>query len=213
MHRVLPRQLSNIALLHCRSVQRPDCVQHKVPASSSLLVARGHRACRNVPHSPPSTKQIMAGLEPLLQTTVVKYHFANSKTAWEIRERDVVMIACEYASKFKVGQIWQLIEINGQENVVLLSVWEFSSFDPTTSTSTPNTTTSATTPPYLHCRLKNFKSVIKPLISSNHLFIITKNDLLICINLINGETIYSYDINQKIADQLKKPYFLCFYSN
>ena len=50
---------------------------------------------------------------------------------------------------------------------------------------------------------KNFKSVIKPLISSNHLFIITKNDLLICINLINGETIYSYDINQKIADQLK----------
>ena len=39
----------------------------------------------------------MAGLEPLLQTTVVKYHFANSKTAWEIRERDVVMVeGCQY---------------------------------------------------------------------------------------------------------------------
>ena len=47
---------------------------------------------------------------------------------------------------------------------------------------------------------KNFSSSIKPFVIDNYLFIITKNDLLVSLDLENGSIIYSYDINQLIAD-------------
>ena len=50
---------------------------------------------------------------------------------------------------------------------------------------------------------KNFTSNIKPLIFNNYLFLISKTNLLISINLKNGDTIYSYDIDKKIANFLK----------
>lgn len=50
---------------------------------------------------------------------------------------------------------------------------------------------------------KNFTSLIKPLIVNDCLFLITKNNLLISMNLNNGDIIYSYDINKKIAEFLK----------
>ena len=50
---------------------------------------------------------------------------------------------------------------------------------------------------------KNFTSNIKPLIFNNYLFLISKKNLLISINLKNGNTIYSYDIDKKIANFLK----------
>lgn len=46
---------------------------------------------------------------------------------------------------------------------------------------------------------KNFTSIIKPLILNDYAFLITKNKLLVCINLKNGKIIYSYNINEKIA--------------
>ena len=46
---------------------------------------------------------------------------------------------------------------------------------------------------------KNIISTVKPLINNNHIFLITENDLLIALDINNGEIIYSYDINQKIA--------------
>ncbi len=49
---------------------------------------------------------------------------------------------------------------------------------------------------------KNFSSTIKPLVINDYLFVITKKDLLISMDLKNGEIIYSYDLNQKIADYL-----------
>ena len=49
---------------------------------------------------------------------------------------------------------------------------------------------------------KNFSSTIKPLVINDYLFIITKKNLLISMDLKNGEIIYSYDLNQKIADYL-----------
>ena len=53
---------------------------------------------------------------------------------------------------------------------------------------------------------KNFTSNIKPVVFNNYLFLITKTNLLISINLINRNTIYSFDIDKKIADflQIKK---------
>ena len=42
---------------------------------------------------------------------------------------------------------------------------------------------------------------IKPFIINNYLFCVTKN-FLISMNLQNGEILYSYDINQKIAKYL-----------
>lgn len=45
----------------------------------------------------------------------------------------------------------------------------------------------------------NFSSEIKPLIISNYLFLVTKNDLLISWDLKKQKIIYSYDINQSIA--------------
>ena len=49
----------------------------------------------------------------------------------------------------------------------------------------------------------NVISQIKPLMIDGNLFLISKNNLLICINILSGEIIYSYKINQKIADYLK----------
>ena len=50
---------------------------------------------------------------------------------------------------------------------------------------------------------KNFSSLIKPLIIEDHLFLVSKNDLLISMSLESGKIIYSYDINTKIAEFLK----------
>ena len=44
---------------------------------------------------------------------------------------------------------------------------------------------------------------IEPLITNEQIFIVTKNDLLVCIDLTSGKIIYSYDINKKIANFLK----------
>ena len=50
---------------------------------------------------------------------------------------------------------------------------------------------------------KNFSSFIKPIIINNYLFLITKNDLIISLNLDDGEIIYSHNINKKISKFLK----------
>ena len=49
---------------------------------------------------------------------------------------------------------------------------------------------------------KNFTSLVKPLVIKDYIFLISRNNLLISINLNNGEIIYSYNINQKIAEFL-----------
>ena len=50
---------------------------------------------------------------------------------------------------------------------------------------------------------KNFSAFLNPQISNNHLFLVTKNNLLISVDLISGKLIYSYDINEKISEYLK----------
>ena len=50
---------------------------------------------------------------------------------------------------------------------------------------------------------KNFSSKIKPIILNDYLFLITKNNLLISMDMNDGSIIYSYDINKKIADFLE----------
>ena len=49
---------------------------------------------------------------------------------------------------------------------------------------------------------KNFSTKIKPFIINNYLFCITKKDFLVALNLKDGEILYSYDLNQKIAKYL-----------
>ena len=49
---------------------------------------------------------------------------------------------------------------------------------------------------------KNFISSVKPILNNNYLFLITKNNFLICLNLKNKKIVYSYDINRKIAELL-----------
>lgn len=49
---------------------------------------------------------------------------------------------------------------------------------------------------------KNYVSIIKPILIDDYIFSISKNNLLIAMNLSTGEIIYSYDINQKIANFL-----------
>ena len=49
---------------------------------------------------------------------------------------------------------------------------------------------------------KNFSLLIKPTIQNNFIFLITKNDLLILMNITNGNIIYSYNLNQQIANFL-----------
>jgi outer membrane protein assembly factor BamB len=50
---------------------------------------------------------------------------------------------------------------------------------------------------------KNFTSIVKPLILDNYFFSITSKNLLIAMNLKDGNIIYSRNINQTIADFLK----------
>ncbi len=50
---------------------------------------------------------------------------------------------------------------------------------------------------------KNFTSIIKPLIVDKYVFFITKNNLLISLNIEDGELLYSYNINKKISDFLQ----------
>ena len=47
-----------------------------------------------------------------------------------------------------------------------------------------------------------FSTLIKPVILNNYLFAISKNNLLISLNLKNGKIIYSYDINEEISNFL-----------
>lgn len=49
---------------------------------------------------------------------------------------------------------------------------------------------------------KNFTSIIKPLIIEDYLFLVSKKSFLIAMNLINGEIIYAYDLNKRIANFL-----------
>ena len=48
----------------------------------------------------------------------------------------------------------------------------------------------------------NIISNIKPLLVDNYLFLISSNNLFICIDIINSEIVYSLKINQKIANFL-----------
>ncbi|MDA7715636.1 hypothetical protein N8827_03505, partial [Pelagibacteraceae bacterium] len=45
----------------------------------------------------------------------------------------------------------------------------------------------------------NFTSIIKPIIHNNIGFLLTKNNLLIAINLLNSQILYSQDINSQVA--------------
>ncbi len=49
---------------------------------------------------------------------------------------------------------------------------------------------------------KEFSSKIKPVAFSKYLFLLTKNDFLVCLDLDVGKILYSYDVNDKIAEFL-----------
>ncbi len=49
---------------------------------------------------------------------------------------------------------------------------------------------------------KNFSSSIKPIINNDYLFTISKNNLLISMNLRNGKILFSHDLNDEIANFL-----------
>ena len=50
---------------------------------------------------------------------------------------------------------------------------------------------------------KKFSTELSPIATNENIFLILDNDLLVCLNLKKGNIIYSYDLNQKIADFLR----------
>ena len=46
---------------------------------------------------------------------------------------------------------------------------------------------------------KNFSSFLKPVLNNNYIFLISKNNLLISMDLSNGKIIYSYDIAENVS--------------
>ena len=50
---------------------------------------------------------------------------------------------------------------------------------------------------------KNFSSYLKPIINNNYLFLITKKNLLVSVDLRDNKILYSYNIDQQIAEFLK----------
>ena len=51
---------------------------------------------------------------------------------------------------------------------------------------------------------KKFSSKVNPIISNNYLFTVTNQNLLLALNLQNGEIIYGYNIDKLIANFLDK---------
>ena len=49
---------------------------------------------------------------------------------------------------------------------------------------------------------KEFSSKIKPVAFGKYLFLLTKNDFLVCLDLDVGKILYSYDVNDRIAEFL-----------
>ena len=49
---------------------------------------------------------------------------------------------------------------------------------------------------------KNFTTFLKPILIDNYLITVTKKNLLLMMDVTSGKIIYSYNINQKIADLL-----------
>ena len=49
----------------------------------------------------------------------------------------------------------------------------------------------------------NFSSITRPLINNNYLFLINRNNFLIAFDLTNNKILYSYSIDEQIADTLK----------
>ena len=49
----------------------------------------------------------------------------------------------------------------------------------------------------------NFSSLIKPVANNDNAYLISKNNLLICLNLKSGKILYSYNINEMISNFLK----------
>ena len=47
---------------------------------------------------------------------------------------------------------------------------------------------------------KNFSTKIRPVVNKNNIFLVTKNNFLIVMNLKNTEIIYSHDLNKKLSD-------------
>lgn len=46
---------------------------------------------------------------------------------------------------------------------------------------------------------ENFSTKFRPLINKNYLFLITKNNLLISLNLVDGKILYSYNVDDQIS--------------
>jgi outer membrane protein assembly factor BamB len=58
----------------------------------------------------------------------------------------------------------------------------------------------------------NFSSNLKPIINNNHFLLITKNNLILAIDLTSNRIIYSYDVTQKVSNFLNsKKKNLIFY--
>ena len=49
----------------------------------------------------------------------------------------------------------------------------------------------------------NFSSLFKPIVNNNNVYLISKDNLLICFNLRNGKILYSYNIDEMISNFLK----------
>ncbi len=48
----------------------------------------------------------------------------------------------------------------------------------------------------------NFSTTLKPIINENHILLITKNNLILTIDLKTNKIIYSYDVTKKVSDFL-----------
>ena len=48
----------------------------------------------------------------------------------------------------------------------------------------------------------NFSTILKPIINENHILLITKNNLILTIDLKTNKIIYSYDVTKKVSDFL-----------
>ena len=61
----------------------------------------------------------------------------------------------------------------------------------------------------------NFSSALKPIINDNHILLITKNNLILAIDLKTNKIIYSYNVIQKVSNFLnskkKKSIFMKCY--
>ena len=181
---------------------------HKIPFRSNLKISENRIIAANQNNDLLFFNKLNGDIIKLIPTeeTIIKNKFINNLSVNE----DSILFLNTYGSLYSIEKktlriAWFLnlnksLDLNPNN---LFSGNEIISYKDEIAVSTNDTTYFLNKDSGNIIFKKNFSSKVKPLIDKNYFFTITQNNLIICMNLLNGEIIYSYNIYKKTKDYFK----------